>query len=120
VYLGGFRNPRLPFLNADEQLKLVLADLKKTLGITGAPTFHHQVTHAKAIPQYEIGYANIRKQIEQVELENPGLYLGGNYRGGVSLSDSIINGLNFADQITARLKCNGKIAPEMAKSPTLE
>jgi oxygen-dependent protoporphyrinogen oxidase len=118
VYLGGFRNPSLPFLTADEQLKLVLTDLTKTLGVTGEPTFFHQVTHAKAIPQYEIGYANIRKQIEQVELENPGLYLGGNYRGGVSLSDSILNGLNFADRIAARLG-DGKIVPEMAKSPTL-
>ena len=98
-YLGGLRSPELPFESPDRQIKRTLDDLNKVLGIRGEPVFTQQVTYPKAIPQYEIGYSSIRAAIEQLESKNSGLYLGGNYRGGVSLSDSIVNGLDFGARI---------------------
>jgi protoporphyrinogen oxidase len=34
-----------------------------------------------------------------VEIKAPGLFLAGHYRDGVSLSDSIVSGINVADRV---------------------
>jgi oxygen-dependent protoporphyrinogen oxidase len=102
-YLGGMRSPELPFASTEKQLELVSKDLERTLGTTGEPVFTLQTTHARAIPQYELGYGKVRGRIEAIERDCRGLFLGGNYRGGVSLSDSLLNGLEFGKRIAANL-----------------
>lgn len=104
TFLGGQRSPELPFRPAGEQVALALQDLRKLLGIAGEPAFTHQVVYAKAIPQYEVGYSAIRHNIDSVESRCPGLFLGGNYRGGISLSDSLVNGLAFGGRISDFLR----------------
>ncbi len=112
-YMGGFRSPELPFRSREEQVKLALEDLRKTLGVKGEPTFVHHVVFSKAIPQYELGYSAIRRQIELLELHCPGLKIGGNYYKGVSLSDSILNGLALGRQVAQEQGGAGRMtAPE--------
>lgn len=100
TFLGGLRAPEVPFRPAGEQIDLALHDLRNLLGITGQPAFTHHLVYTKAIPQYDVGYSAIRHQIETVETRCPGLFLGGNYRGGISLSDSLLNGLGFGARIS--------------------
>jgi oxygen-dependent protoporphyrinogen oxidase len=103
AYAGGLRSPDLPFRATGEQIALALQDLRNLLGISGQPTFTHHILYPKAIPQYEVGYSAIRRQMDTVENRCPGLFLGGNYRGGISLSDSILNGMAFAHRISEHL-----------------
>jgi oxygen-dependent protoporphyrinogen oxidase len=98
-YLGGFRSPETAFRLKEEQVTLAVADLNRALGIKDRPVFTHNVVFPKAIPQYELGYSKIAAQIEALEQNCPGLHLGGNYYRGVSLGDSILNGLAYGEQL---------------------
>jgi oxygen-dependent protoporphyrinogen oxidase len=111
-YLGGFRAPDLPFRDVSEQVKLVRQDLEKTLGVTGEPVFAHHALYRKAIPQYELGYAAVRRELEAVEIKCPGLFFGGNYRNGVSLSDSLLNGFALGERLNEYSRTDGRVSFE--------
>jgi oxygen-dependent protoporphyrinogen oxidase len=113
-YMGGFRSPGLPFRPKEEQIALALADLDRALGIKGKPTFTNHVVFPKAIPQYEIGYGAIRAQIEGLEQNCPGLHLGGNYYKGVSLGDSIVNGIAYGEQLAREPRPVARFEPQLA------
>jgi oxygen-dependent protoporphyrinogen oxidase len=113
-YMGGFRAPELPFRPQEEQIALAVADLQRSLGIKGQPVFTHHVVFPKAIPQYEVGYSAIRTQIEALERDCPGLHLGGNYHKGVSLSDSILNGLAYGEQLAREYRPFAHAEPQLA------
>ncbi|MGV3771634.1 MAG: protoporphyrinogen oxidase, partial [Verrucomicrobiales bacterium] len=97
-FIGGCRNPALASLPADQIKALVLQDLNRLLGIQGQPVFFHLASYPKAIPQYNIGYGKFLEFFERTEKAAPGLLFAGNYRGGISLSDSIVSGLNAGEK----------------------
>jgi oxygen-dependent protoporphyrinogen oxidase len=103
TYIGGERYPELALLPADQQVALVCDDLKKLLGVRGQPTFQHVVVYPKAIPQYNVGYGRFKELMSQIETQSPGFYLAGHYRDGVSLSDSIVSGINISERVTTAL-----------------
>jgi oxygen-dependent protoporphyrinogen oxidase len=103
TYIGGERYPELALLPPDQQVALVCDDLKKLLGVRGQPTFQHVVVYPKAIPQYNVGYGRFKELMAQLEAQSPGFYLAGHYRDGVSLSDSIVSGLNISERVAAAL-----------------
>ncbi|MEM8868419.1 MAG: protoporphyrinogen oxidase, partial [Verrucomicrobiota bacterium] len=65
------------------------ADLNALLGIQGEPEMVHHRHWSKAIPQYDLGYDQIFKTIDQIETAHPNLYLRGNYKTGISLTNCI-------------------------------
>jgi protoporphyrinogen/coproporphyrinogen III oxidase len=99
TYIGGERYPELALLPPDQQVALVCEDLKKLLGVRGQPTFQHVVVYPKAIPQYNVGYGRFKELMSQLEAQAPGFYLAGHYRDGVSLSDSIVSGINVSERV---------------------
>lgn len=101
TYLGGERYPELALLPEDKLVELVCADLQKLLGVRGQPTFRHVVVYPRAIPQYNVGYGRFKELMTKIEAEAPGFYLAGHYRDGVSLSDSILSGVNVAERVAA-------------------
>jgi oxygen-dependent protoporphyrinogen oxidase len=103
TYIGGERYPELALLPPDKQVALVCEDLKVLLGVRGQPTFQHVVVYPKAIPQYNVGYGRFKELMAQLEAQSPGFYLAGHYRDGVSLSDSIVSGLNISERVAAAL-----------------
>lgn len=94
VMLGGSRNPDIASLPEHEMIATAHKELNKNLGITGDPTFHHLTTWKKAIPQVNLGHENVLTELNQIESSNPGLKFAGNYRGGISVGDCLINGMN--------------------------
>jgi oxygen-dependent protoporphyrinogen oxidase len=98
-YIGGERHPELALLPPEEITCLVQHDLERLLGARGEPTFRHFAIHPKAIPQYNIGYGRYRKLMEEIEAATPDFYFAGQYRDGISLSDSILSGCKIADQV---------------------
>ncbi len=99
TYIGGERYPELASLPHDKLVTLVCDDLKILLGVRGQPTFQHVVVYPKAIPQYNVGYGCFKDLMTTIETETPGLFFAGHYRDGVSLSDSIVSGINVAERV---------------------
>ena len=103
TYVGGERYPELALLPEDKLVELVCADLQKLLGLRGQPTFRHVVVYPRAIPQYNVGYGRFKELMTKLEADAPGFFLAGHYRDGVSLSDSIVSGINVSDRVAVAL-----------------
>ena len=116
-YLGGARNPSLARETSERLVELTLKDLATILGVTGRPTFQHVVVFQQAIPQYEVGYARFKRLLDEVEAAAPGFFLGGNYRQGPSLSDSILSGHDAADKIGSFVQSGQRGDPARASTP---
>ncbi len=99
TYIGGERYPELASLPEEKLVALVCEDLRVLLGVRGQPTFQHCVFYPQAIPQYNVGYGRFKDLMTKIEAQAPGFFLAGHYRDGVSLSDSILSGINVADRV---------------------
>jgi oxygen-dependent protoporphyrinogen oxidase len=96
--MGGSLNPHY----AENSDKTVLSELKRLLGINAQPTFCHRSTWKHAIPQYDLNYQQVLNVIEACETSHPGLHFAGNYRGGISVGDCIVNGLKLGKHLQNR------------------
>jgi oxygen-dependent protoporphyrinogen oxidase len=74
-------------------------DLQDLLGVRGEPVFAQHVFWPRAIPQYTLGYDAVKRAASETEHANPGLYLTGNYRNGVSVGDCVASGQQVASQV---------------------
>lgn len=101
VFVGGSRQPELALLNDNELLSVVTGELQELMHISGPPAFTHITRWEKAIPQYHLGHLNIVDKIAQFERQHPGLFLSGNFRDGISVSDCIIQSEKMCRQIAA-------------------
>ena len=91
IFIGGARSPELFDLDKDNLVKKVLYEFHSIMKIQSDPEFITYRLWDKAIPQYNIGYIEHDKYFEQFERENPGIFLSGNYRGGISVGDCVKN-----------------------------
>ncbi len=93
LFIGGARSPQL-FDNENGKLvNRVLKEFKEIMNIDidEAPVFIEEKMWPKAIPQYNLGHIDHERYFEQFEINNPGIFLYGNYRGGIAVGDCIKN-----------------------------
>ncbi len=102
-FVGGARHPEIAREDSDTLVGRVLHDLRALLGVRGDPTFIMHVFWPRAIPQYALGYQAVKDAADATEAANPGLYLAGNYRNGVSVGDCIASGQQMAERVAAYL-----------------
>ncbi len=102
-FVGGARHPELAREDSDVLVRRVLLDLRALLGVRGDPVFIKHVFWPRAIPQYTLGYQAVKDAADATEQANPGLYLAGNYRNGVSVGDCIASGQQMAERVAAYL-----------------
>jgi len=102
-YVGGTRSPDLALKKPDEIISLVMEDLRVLVGLSGQPTYTHVCCYPSAIPQYNIGFGRMKARMDEIEQEASGIFLGGHFRDGISLGDSILAGYNAADRISEYL-----------------
>ena len=91
-FIGGARAPELAAAPDNELYNAVHEDLRRLLGITGAPVFRARHTWPHAIPQYHLRYDKVLARLDALEAAHTGLYFAGNYRGGVALGDAMKSG----------------------------
>ncbi len=91
LFIGGARSPHLFNIEETKLIDKVLLEFSATMRITGEPIFMKYKFWEKAIPQYNIGYIEHENYFDKFEKENPGIFLSGNYRGGISVGDCIKN-----------------------------
>lgn len=114
-YVGGARLPEMAQKSAEELFQITLEDLRVLLDISGEPTFKHHVLFPKAIPQYNLGYARFKQLMSAAEISAPGLFFGGHYRDGISVSDCIVSGHDLAERVAKYLgHIPGKPEPQAA------
>ncbi|MEX0770843.1 MAG: protoporphyrinogen oxidase [Balneolaceae bacterium] len=101
TFAGGGRQPGLASLPSEKLMDLVNREHKEILGVTGEPVMADHIYWPKSIPQYSPDYGQVLEAVDKLEKEHQGLYLIGNYRGGISVPDCIGNGLKWAEKIMA-------------------
>ena len=103
VFLGGARSPHIGHLPAADQLRLAFDELRGLLGVQGGPVFLEQAQWPRAIPQYNVGYGRILAQTQALEAALPGLHLAGNWRGGISVADTVAGAVRTAKTVAKAL-----------------
>lgn len=98
VMIGGVRHPELANYAPDRLLELALADLRPLIGLEGDPCFYRCTSWPKAIPQYTSNFEPWRNTLQDLEVEFPGLFFGGNCRDGIAMGASILSGKRLAGE----------------------
>ncbi len=102
VFIGGSMAPEKTAINQSEMLEKTLGDLRKLLGISGAPLYQCLSLAPRAIPQYVVGYEKYLNHMDQLEAQHPGLHFAGHYRDGISVGNSILSGIDTTAQIAKK------------------
>lgn len=100
VFIGGGRQPELAKKESNELLQSVKKDLAELIGLREDPVFKEHIYWPKSIPQYEPGYGSILNIFDAIEERNPGFYIAGNFRGGISVPDCIKKGIELANRLS--------------------
>ncbi len=91
LFIGGSRNPDFIRENKNDVMLKVKKEFEEIMGIKGEPVYSAYRVWDKAIPQYNIGYIEHERFFDQFEKQNPGIFISGNFRGGISVGDCIKN-----------------------------
>lgn len=91
LFIGGARAPHLFEMDQEKIIDSVLSEFKQIMRIKDNPIFVKQKLWHQAIPQYNIGYIEHENYFDKFEKENPGIFLSGNFRGGISVGDCVKN-----------------------------
>ncbi len=86
-FVGGMQHQELAGLEKEALLEMCHGELNDILGIEGRPVFTHVKRYPAAIPQYHLDYPEFLSIVQAFEKKHPGVYLSGNFRGGISLGD---------------------------------
>ena len=103
AFIGGARQPELTGLNDEQIIQITLDELKSVMQFSGKPVYLNITRWQKSIPQYEIGYQQKMDMLTQFEESNQGIFLAGNYRGGISVGDCVKNAYEIAEGIYSRI-----------------
>ncbi len=108
LYIGGARSPELFEQDSNQLTENVIREFKEIMDIEASPIFIKERMWSKAIPQYTVGYIEHERYFEQFEKNHPGLFLSGNYRGGISVGDCIKNSVNVGKRVMGYMKESDK------------
>lgn len=106
LFIGGSRNPDFVKEDRETLLTKVRKEFEELMGITANPVFSSERFWEKAIPQYNLGYIEHERFFDDFEKQNPGIFISGNFRGGISVGDCIKNAALVCDKINEQLKMN--------------
>ena len=106
LFVGGARSPELCNNGNDRHINSVIKEFREIMKIDEDPVFIKEKMWPKAIPQYRLGYIEHERFFEQFESNNPGIFLSGNYRGGISVGDCVKNSELTVKRICDYIKRN--------------
>ena len=89
IFVGGARYPDFTINDMNSKIEEVLEEFHEIMSITEEPIIIEKKFWKHAIPQYNIGYIEHENYFKEFEENNPGIFLSGNYRGGISVGDCI-------------------------------
>ena len=101
--IGGSRNPDFVNIEREELLSKVRMEFEEIMQIKGELVYSSNRFWEKAIPQYNIGYIEHERFFDEFERENPGIFISGNFRGGISVGDCIKNAEIVMNKVNLQL-----------------
>lgn len=99
VFMGGIKRPEFVEKSDEELEAIALAEIRETLKSSTAPELIRVFRYAHAIPQYEKDTEVRLQVIEDLQNRYQGLFLAGNLRDGIGMSDRVRQGRLLADSI---------------------
>lgn len=99
TFVGGRRQPEMARLPAAELIAIVREELLDLLGIEAMPDLEFVKQWERAIPQYERGHDAVMARIAAIEAKQPGVFVSGNFRGGISVGDCVRNAAALSDRV---------------------
>lgn len=102
TYIGGRRQPEIAGWEDDRLIHAVRDELRQLMGIEAKPDEIVLRRWERAIPQYVMGHGTAMGAVDNLEQSQPGLYVGGNFRGGISVGDCVSRASETARKIADR------------------
>lgn len=99
TFIGGVRDRDQASRPTDRLLADVMKEFREILGVQADPVMVDHTFWPYAIPNYTPEYDRVLEMIRHVEERNPGVYLAGNTRGGISVPDCMEQGMELARKI---------------------
>lgn len=99
LFIGGAQKPEILDQDDENLIANTVAEFKKIMKIDSDPEFVKIRRWEKAIPQYNLGYIEHERYFESFEHNNPGVFLSGNFRGGISVGDCFKNSSLTASRV---------------------
>ncbi len=91
-------------LGEDDPIEVAGEDLRRALGTRPAISRTRVQRWEGVIPRYDVGHApRAARLVESARTAHPGLFLGGNFHGGVSVEDCLTRGRGIAASLTGHL-----------------
>jgi oxygen-dependent protoporphyrinogen oxidase len=84
--------------------EIVASEIRSLMAVHGDPVYAKIIRWEKAIPQYNLGHLALVEEIGGLERRVPGLYLCGNYRGGIAVGDCLASGERLARRIAGEMR----------------
>lgn len=106
-FLGGALDPEILDCSDEEIWEVVRRELESVLGLGGPPEPVRLFRYGRGIPQYPVGHSEWRSRIQECLVEEPGLFLTGNYLDGVSVPASMSHGKRTADAVLDHVRRMG-------------
>lgn len=103
TFVGGRRQPETAAWDDGRLAETVRGELRELMGVEPAPDVVLIHRWQRAIPQYVVGHRALMAGIDRLEAGCPGLFVGGNLRGGISIGDCVTGAAEAARRIAARL-----------------
>jgi oxygen-dependent protoporphyrinogen oxidase len=103
TFVGGSRWPASAEVADDRLLEIITSDHRELMGVAAKPDVVIMKRWQRAIPQYNLGHLDILWSIESLEDEIAGLFIGGNFRGGISVTDCIEHGQAMSRRVVEHL-----------------
>ena len=99
IFIGGSRNPGFVNENEDDVIHNAISEFEELMKIKGEAIHIAKRFWPKAIPQYTLGYIEHENYFGHFEIDNQGIVLSGNYRGGISVGDCIMNAERVVEKV---------------------
>ena len=106
-FLGGGRDPRRLDATDEELVDLAHGELRRLLGITGAPLFTRLFRWTRQSPQYEVGHLPRVAAIDQQLASIPGMFVTGSGFHAIGIPDCISDGREVAGRAAAFATATG-------------
>lgn len=102
AFVGGALNP--VHSHATDAAERIFPEIAPILALKNAPLWQEVTYWPQAIPQYNFGHLNIVQEVQQAVSKFKNLFLLGNWQGGISLGDGLVNALTLAQALLEKHK----------------
>lgn len=99
IFIGGARQPELVSGTNEALVRIATDELGAIMAIRDLPVYSRVTRWEHAIPQYTLGHSARMAALTASEVQHPGLFFAGNYRGGISVGDCLMHSHQLAQKI---------------------